>query len=231
MFFCVPTGFGRVKLRRFTFSTDGACADNLGHDASSEPVDRIPYEMIADPDGGDFDRWPSGPTPGEYRGHPAWPATCARCGHEFDPVMPAERAEVLGAGRDNWQVAVDPLYLPERPELAGDEFGWRDAPAGAMRSIRWSRRGPDGIALQIRCPRGDGSPPGIGDDWNVDSRANNCTLPDDDVHYCWVREGDVHAYPPVVNVSKDGPTCAAGAGSILTPRWHGFLRNGRLVVT
>jgi hypothetical protein len=32
-----------------------------------------------------------------------------------------------------------------------------------------------------------------------------------------------------LTVDKNGDTCAAGAGSILTPAWHGFLRNGELV--
>lgn len=30
-------------------------------------------------------------------------------------------------------------------------------------------------------------------------------------------------------VAKNGLTCAAGAGSIATPNWHGYLRHGELV--
>jgi len=33
----------------------------------------------------------------------------------------------------------------------------------------------------------------------------------------------------VFTVDKNGDACAAGAGSILTPTWHGFLQNGELV--
>lgn len=62
--------------------------------------------------------------------------------------------------------------------------------------------------------------------WNVDSRARNCTMPEDRVHRCWIAHGD----PPNVTVDKAGLTCNAGAGSIQTASWHGFLRNGRLVV-
>lgn len=80
--------------------------------------------------------------------------------------------------------------------------------------------GPDGITLMVRCPDGH--------DWNVDSRASNCTLPDDNVHKCWVRHGDPRDCH--VTVDKNGVTCSAGAGSIQTPNWHGFLRDGQLVV-
>ncbi len=62
--------------------------------------------------------------------------------------------------------------------------------------------------------------------WNVDSRARNCTIPEDRIHRCWIAHGE----PPNVTVDKNGPTCSAGAGSIQTASWHGFLRNGHLVV-
>ena len=61
--------------------------------------------------------------------------------------------------------------------------------------------------------------------WVIDSRARNCTMPTDKRHRCWVRHGS----PPNITVDKDGVTCQAGAGSIQTPDWHGFLRNGQLV--
>lgn len=74
--------------------------------------------------------------------------------------------------------------------------------------------------LLVRCPNGDGTR-----DWDIDSRANNCTLPEDELHRCWIRHGE----PPVLTVDKAGLTCSAGAGSIALPNWHGFLRNGLLV--
>lgn len=64
-----------------------------------------------------------------------------------------------------------------------------------------------------------------GEPWDVDSRANNCTLKDDGEHRCWVRHGDPRK-GELVHVDKNGLTCAAGAGSIQTDGWHGFLHNG-----
>jgi hypothetical protein len=99
------------------------------------------------------------------------------------------------------------------------EFG-----AGAMWFATWY--GPKysewqnqaGPPLIVRCP-GER-------DWNIDSRCSNCGLPDDRLHRCWVRHGE----PPNITVDKAGVTCSAGAGSIVLPNWHGFLRNGELVV-
>jgi len=63
-----------------------------------------------------------------------------------------------------------------------------------------------------------------GGSWDIDSRASNCTLPNDNVHRCWVRHGTA----PDITVDKNGVTCAAGAGSIICGNYHGFLRNGEL---
>lgn len=60
--------------------------------------------------------------------------------------------------------------------------------------------------------------------WCVDSRASNCGLPTDREHRCWVREGE----PPRVSVTENGRTCAAGAGSIASGDYHGFLVAGKL---
>lgn len=71
--------------------------------------------------------------------------------------------------------------------------------------------------LTVVCPDGHW--------WTIDSRASNCGSPEDKVHRCWVRHGE----PPNITVDKAGVTCSAGSGSIQTPDWHGFLRNGQLV--
>lgn len=63
-----------------------------------------------------------------------------------------------------------------------------------------------------------------GGDWNIDSRASNCTLKNDRLHRCWIR----HGAPPNITVDKAGRTCSAGAGSIQAGTYHGFLRNGQL---
>ena len=70
--------------------------------------------------------------------------------------------------------------------------------------------------LLVVCPSGQS--------WDIDSRASNCTMPDDRTHRCWVRHGE----PPNLTVDKAGKTCAAGAGSIIAGSYHGFLRNGEL---
>lgn len=74
--------------------------------------------------------------------------------------------------------------------------------------------GPDGRALMVICPDGK--------TWHIDSTAKNCTRKEDKRHKCWVREG----VPPMITVGKNGDTCSAGAGSIDTGTWHGFLRQG-----
>lgn len=61
--------------------------------------------------------------------------------------------------------------------------------------------------------------------WDIDGQANNCTNPTNKRHHCWIRHGE----PPAISVDKDGVTCSAGAGSIQTKTWHGYLRNGQLV--
>jgi len=78
--------------------------------------------------------------------------------------------------------------------------------------------GPDGRTLIVRCPDGH--------DWIIDSRASNCTKKDDNAHWCWVRHGKPE--DGTLHVDKNGNTCAAGAGSIDTGKWHGFLHNGEL---
>lgn len=122
-----------------------------------------------------------------------------------------------------WSSA-SPLYrLPD-----GSECSSGDLPIGAMfdGGDAACRKGPDGIALWVMCPDvGEGKSL-----WMVDGRAGNCTMKDDDTHYCWVRHGDPRKAN--ITVDKDGPTCQAGAGSIwmsMPHGWHGFLWNGKLV--
>jgi hypothetical protein len=80
----------------------------------------------------------------------------------------------------------------------------------------------DGRVLIVRLPDGH--------DWEIDSRANNCTLPLDDAHWCWNRSGRPEDRTLDVRKGKPGQTtCGAGGGSIQTGRWHGFLHGGKLV--
>jgi hypothetical protein len=93
-------------------------------------------------------------------------------------------------------------------------------PPGACWDMTWwDEKGPDGRALCVKLPDGH--------TWRIDGRASNCTMPNDDKHYCWIRHGKPE--DGTLHVDKNGYTCQAGAGSIQTPSWHGFLRNGYLV--
>lgn len=162
-----------------------------------------------------------------------WPTNC-KCG-----------ADLTGPGFTRQIFA---LSLWRRVDT-GEVMPIRDAPAGAMYYADWFHEfkhfcGPDGRSLHVRVPDGHGKTTSD-HDWAIDARANNCDSPCavcttpyhshknmdhsyvDSVpeHRCWVRHGE----PPNVTVDKNGLTCNAGAGSIATPQWHGFLRNGQLV--
>lgn len=174
-----------------------------GCDASSDVIERRPVKLRDD---GVLEA--QEPVP---RDHDAWPAVCAHCGVPFDPD-------------DVWQTNQDVVYrvvevVPGAAVQPGDEYTWRTAPPGAMVWAHWApewRQGFDGRSLLVKLPNGL--------EWSVDSEANNCTRKGDRTHRCWVREGE----PPNVTVGKSGETCAAGAGSILSGNYHGFLRDGVL---
>lgn len=146
---------------------------------------------------------------------PRWPTVCEACGEAFGAT-------------DEFQLFGQTIY--RRVDNA-EEMTLREAPAGAVWNAWWiaDRReetqrgcawmvGPDGRSLVVRMP--DGS------DWMIDSRARNCTMKDDNEHFCWVRHG--RPEDGTLHVDKNGRTCAAGAGSIDTGKWHGFLHNGQL---
>lgn len=124
---------------------------------------------------------------------------------------------------DPWQLFQELLY---RRTDTGIEAPLRDLPVGAMWDAWWLpdwHRGPDGICLLVKTPGGD---------WMVDGEASNCTDPSAQhdgkrTHFCWIRHGDPRS--GTVHVDKAGPTCAAGAGSIMIGGWHGFLTQGVLV--
>lgn len=136
---------------------------------------------------------------------PNWPTKCDHCEYHFNDQDPK-------------QFFVERTY--RRVDTA-ETMTLRDAPAGAMWDAQWMSswvKGADGICLVVKLPNGN--------DWMVDSRASNCTLPNDDIHKCWVRHGDPKTGN--VHVDKNGVTCSAGAGSIASGNYHGFLHNGYL---
>lgn len=113
--------------------------------------------------------------------------------------------------------------VPAGPMACGDVFYARsaDEPEDAPRRIAtryWHNC--DGRHLLCVLPNGHV--------WDIDGRANNCGLPEDRLHRCWVRSGDPTSSPPTVHVTKDGYTCDAGAGSIAASDYHGFLHAGVL---
>lgn len=131
-----------------------------------------------------------------------WPKECS-CGYKFEET-------------DHWQLFHRSQYIDK---TTGKLYTLREAPEGAMWYSDWypeEWRGPDGHSLVVKVPKDH--------DWLIDGVASNCTKPGDKSHRCWIR----HGVPPNITVDKNGNTCSAGGGSILTPDWHGFLRNGVL---
>lgn len=129
-----------------------------------------------------------------------WPTHCDMCDHEF-----TEASWKSSGTKRKWT----------RPDTGQIFDSPREAGPGAMWDAHWMpSKGPDGLCLVVLLPNGV--------DWMVDGRANNCTRPDDSEHQCWVRHGE----PPNITVDKNGNTCQAGAGSIASGTYHGFLRDG-----
>lgn len=155
---------------------------------------------------------------------PCWPTRCGQgCGALTYPDHSPRRT-------DTSELRVlrsedTPDAATSSPTTTSGRSGRSRSTAPAAPGASWDAwwmpysRGADGTCLVVRCPGGH--------DWMVDSRASNCGSPDDDIHQCWVRHGDPRECR--VTVDKNGHTCSAGAGSIGTPNWHGFLRDGVLV--
>ncbi len=202
-FLLEPTDRVMRALRRYTSSDDNPCPlpGRWGHDAQV----RIEDGPLLVSEDGPRPTWRTEP-PDWLHEDARWPTHC-ECGYKFQEDDP-------------WQLFWEPIYTRKD---TGEEMLLRDAPAGAMWYAPWLAdiwAGPDGKCLMVRLPERH--------DWTVDGPAANCTMPDDagqQRHHCWVR----HGTPPQITVDKNGQTCNAGAGSIATGTWHGFLRNGYLV--
>lgn len=207
VFFIEPTDRERQWLRRFQFSTKRVCAGGgYGCDAMFEIGEA---DILYSSQGYiEARKTPS-------RADPRWPKACAACGVPF-------------TDHDEYQVHGKQIYL--RPDT-GDRYTSREAPIGACWDAWWIHHGergrdakpgvgnsigPDGRSLVVKCPDGR--------EWMIDARASNCTMKDDNDHHCWVRHGKPE--DGTLHVDKAGHTCAAGAGSIDTGKYHGFLHNG-----
>lgn len=110
-----------------------------------------------------------------------------------------------------------PIYKRQGAE---EEKTSRDLPAGALYLAPPGSRqnaGYDGQGVYCVLPDGQ--------HWYIDGRANNCDMPNDNEHRCWIRHG---GFGEAVTVDKNGKTCGAGGGSIQTSKFHGHLKNGVL---
>lgn len=203
-FLIEPAGRAALSLRRY--ASDGKCSvSGIGvHNASIplfEVVQRL--EVVEGFDRPVFQH--DGPhTPADLP-NADWPTSCA-CGYVF-------------VDADTKQVFSDTIY--RRADTA-ETMTLRSAPPGAMWWLTWM----EGFFH----PQLGSSPLCVmtpGGEWVIDSRASNCTMPDDynqERHHCWI----AHGIPPDVTVDKNGVSCAAGAGSIQAGSYHGFLRGGYL---
>jgi hypothetical protein len=217
-FLLEPTDRVSQKLRRYSHNNrwdaaaqrtvyDDPCPLTGGyHNAEARIEDAAPI-WREDETTGDTRVLVNGSRPEDVdalRADPRWPEACA-CGYRF--------------AEDERQLFCELIY---RRVDSGEETTLRDAPPGAMWLSPWLDafyRPQLAHNLVVKLPDGT--------DWQVDSQASNCTMKDDFKqarHHCWVISGA----PPDVTAGKDGPTCGAGAGSIQSPRYHGFLRAGWL---
>lgn len=203
VFWCERTGFQRRWLRRYAPAEAKCPAKPDGSTYHQAMVLVGDTTEIMNAEG--YVR-PSDPA--EFAGDERWPTQCA-CGYYF-------------TAEDERQVFTRSLYR-RMDQSAAPLLPISEMPPGAMWNAWWLAsfghwRGADGISLMVRCPDGH--------DWCVDGQASNCTMPDDEVHKCWVRHGDPRKGE--IHVDKNGVTCKAGAGSIQTGKWHGFLHNSVL---
>lgn len=198
-FLVVPTDRMRLSLRRY----------RSGSDLSKCPGPQSYHDAKAPlgelKDRSDLEAISDEPGPLYPKTDPRWPTHCA-CGEAF-------------VDADAWQVFTERIWA--RADT-GEENTLHAFGPGAMWDATWHHDVPawcgfDGRAIIVKLPNGH--------DWAIDGRASNCTLKDDTEHRCWIRHGE----PPHLTVDKNGRTCAAGAGSIASDGWHGFLRNGMLV--
>jgi hypothetical protein len=208
----------RVSLRRFGFGPSESEPDRhpcparepwpsgyrSGCDASSPDLATVP--LVHDEEG-------NRQIPVFEIDHddPRWPQACEHCGEPF-------------AHDEEWQINGDPIMrvtavVPGAALEVGDVATLGDCPPGMIWEAKWLRHwqvGFDGRGFICRLPDGH--------DWQIDGEATNCTRKGDKTHRCWIREGE----PPFLNGSKNGETCSAGAGSIQSPGYHGFLQHGVL---
>ena len=168
---------------------------------------------------GESDRprdWSFGGRPETYPDE-QWPTACDHCGAPVPPISP--NGPTRQVFRNKLYRANGRLYTPPDngygDRLPPGAMFWADWHEHDGRCSSWDDCG--GLHLHVVLPNGAV--------WDVDGRASNCDMPQDRKHRCWRRHGEV----PMITVDKaGGPTCHAGAGSIASGDYHGFLQNGWL---
>lgn len=210
-FWCEPTSQVAVGLRRYT-RTDGGCTAGPYHDAGVY----LGTEAAHFVDTGYGRRIVDAKRPHLADSDPRWPTRC-RCGYTFGDTDSRQICQHLIYRRSD---TGDLVTLRSLFSISEDEGTPPAAPPGATWDAWWmgddDGRQADGIYLMARLPNGH--------DWHIDGEAANCTRKGDRAHHCWVRHGDPRQAN--VTVDKAGDTCAAGAGSIASGDYHGFLRGG-----
>lgn len=199
-----PTPNVRLFLRRYTEGTVVCPKNGHYHQARVCIETSVPKSSDMFPAEA---RYKDALSVGDFWDHSdsRWPTACD-CGYQFEPS-------------DRWQLFPKQLYQrvdqPESEPITLDE-----AEPGALWRLPWMEdykgfRGLDGQSWMCRTPDGD---------WMIDGPASNCTMKGDVDHKCWCRHGTA----PDFHVDKNGHTCAAGAGSIQSGSYHGFLHRGYL---
>lgn len=196
-FLLEPTDILRRGYRRYASGPDKKCTKPFGYHNARLPLDEVQAIWREDDGGRSLQNCYSA----SDFDPKAFPSAC-ECGYAFGDA-------------DERQIFTELLW---RRADNGALTTLREAAPGAMWDAWWLPgpwwKGADGRSLMVKLPNGH--------EWCIDSRASNCTMPKDTEHKCWVRHGE----PPNITVDKNGKTCAAGAGSIQSGDYHGFLRGG-----
>lgn len=223
VFFVQESGETRLSLRRYRSSSTGdRCPHPQGHGYHDAEIDigKSPsrYGGFCENGRGRMHRsWEAS----EFEGDQRWPTRCI-CGYEFTDEDPRQ------VFTDEIMIRADglPGTYSKRHNVVGmmwDCYWCADRYKSVNGGPGWVNTGPDGLCLVVSVPTLRGNRWGV-TEFQPEDRASNCTRRDDGEHHCWVREGD--ARKNQCHVGKNGNTCQAGAGSILTHGWHGFIHHG-----
>lgn len=196
-----PTETVALGLRRYTAHSGGYTCEGGWHEALVWTGEG-PAEFQ-----GEGDRRSLAPAdwPDSSRPNAAWPEECGRgCGYRFSDDDPRQSWQELlyVAPATGQRYTIHPQSHPPGVLKAG---------AGATYDAWWypdAWRGPDGIALVVRCPNSDYN------EWGVDMPSSSGGR--------WTRSGD----PRAANVTAS-PSIAIGEPS-KPGYYHGFLQAGVL---